>query len=383
MKSNKRMTSLILILIFIINYQYPAVIGEEQGPIIGGIGMSGSFYTYNNISIPRGGHLSTAEMYIVVYNYIDKPILVNLTSSSPPFIKVVFSINQTNFTLKPGEHKRIQVSLQVLENATPGIYKVSVTAQRIFKEKPGGPVIIQPAATQSINVRIVGEYSIINVYALDPAGKIARNALLRLYRITKTGRIPLVDSHNGELHVKTIPGKYYVEAYLSGELVAGRSFEVAPYENKTINLLLKIVYFEYFSVKPVFTNGKLVAAHLHAIIKNVYKNLNNITIYLIVSYKGKEIDRRVIVKSSMLVLGRNEYEFDYVPSQGWRPGNYTFTMKIYGFGGKLLAQSPTRWMYIKPPQPVWIKYMLYLLIPLIILMIILIMNKRKKKKYKK
>lgn len=320
----------------------------QTTPTIGGVGISGSFYTYDNVTIPQGGVLNTTEMYIVVYNYIDKPIIVNLTYHAPKFIRIYFlNVKNTTFTLAPGEHKRITVAIKVAADALPGTYKVAITAQRVFTKKPGGPIIIQPSATQEIRLRVSGVYSIVTIYALDPAGKIARNALIRLYRVHGSELVPILDSWGGVLRAKVLPGRYQARAFLSGEMVAEANFTLRPYENKTLKLHLRIVYFEYFSVKPVFANGKLVAARLHVIIKNVYKDLQNTSIVLEVKRNGKLLEKRTLVKSSVLVLGRNEYEFDYVPSTGWRSGNYTFTVKVYGVGGRLLAVSPQRWMFVK------------------------------------
>ena len=379
MKTNLTILLVIIITIFTIT---PLIGSTQTTPVIGGVGISGSFYTYNNIRIPQGGVLNTTEMYIVVYNYINKPILLNLTYHSPKFIKIYFiNIKNTTFTLAPGEHKRITVAIKVAPNAIPGTYRVAITAQRIFREKPGGPIIIQPSATQEINIRVVGEYSLVTIIALDPAGKIARNALIRLYKMQGKELVPLIDSWGGILRAKVLPGKYLAKAYLSGEKVAEANFTLKPYENKTIKLHLRIIYIEYFSVKPVLANNNLVAAHLHFIIKNVYKNLKNVSIILEVKRNGQLLEKRTLVRSSTLVLGRNEYEFDYVSTTGWKPGNYTFTIKVYGLGGKLLAESPQRWMYIKQGAlSTKTIIILIIIISLLIIAAITLTRKRRKKK---
>ena len=96
---------------------------------------------------------------------------------------------------------------------------------------------------------------------------------------------------------------------------------------------------------------------------------------------GQLLEKRTLVRSSTLVLGRNEYEFDYVSTTGWKPGNYTFTIKVYGLGGKLLAESPQRWMYIKQGAlSTKTIIILIIIISLLIIAAITLTRKRRKKK---
>ncbi|MCE4624719.1 MAG: NEW3 domain-containing protein [Desulfurococcales archaeon] len=372
----ERCSTVLIILVLVLSSMFYHAMAQQ--PVVGGVGMSGSFYTFDGISIPAGGELNTSEAYIVVYNYIEEPIDVVLNYSAPPGISVKFLPNETNITLQPGEHRRIQVIVSVSKDTVPGTYRVSVTASRVFREKPEG-VVIQPSVTQMINVTVIGEYSVIHVYALDPSGKVARNALVRLYRVVDNVLRPIIDSRNGELHARVVPGDYVVRAYLAGELVAEEKITLAPFEEKTVNLSLKIVYFEYFSIKPIIVGGELRGVKVHAVIKNVYKNITGADVVLEVARNGEVIDRRAVVRSSTLVLGRNEYEFDYIPPTGWEPGNYTFTMKVYGFGGKLLAVSPVRWLLIKPP--LWMRLHLHIILPLLAALIIvwLLIRRRKRR----
>jgi hypothetical protein len=322
---------------------------------VGGIGMSGSFYTFNGITIPQGGFINTTEMYIVVFSFSDVPVKVNLSYSAPPFIKVEFWPGNTTFTLPPRSYRKVFVTLRVAGNAIPGSYRVAVTATMVSHGGPPGGIIVQPSATQMIRVRITGKSGIVHIYALDPSNRIARNALVRLYMIINGTLMPVMDSYNGEIHTRIAPGQYVVRVYLSGELSGQANFTVEAGVERSIDVHLRIVYFEFFSVKPVISRGKILAARIHAIIKNVYKTFRNATVVLEVMRNNVLIERRTVMSASTIVLGRNELKFDYVPPEGWRPGNYTFVMSVYGFGGKLLAKSNVEWVYV--PQPLWRRYL--------------------------
>ena len=358
---------------------------HSQVPYIPRIGMSGSFYTYSGLILPQGGVFNSSDLFIVVYNYGEEPANVTLTVGTVHFIHVYFEPNETNITLDPGEHRRIKVILRVDEDALPGEYNLSISASEVVKPAGGGPVVVVPAVTQAINISIVGEYSFINVYAVDPSGKPASTALVRLYMRFKGKDVSIMDSYNGELHAKVLPGNYTVRVYLAGELVAEENVTLAPYQNKTVTMTVKIVFIEFFSIQPVLNERQeLMAAKLNLVVKNVYKTLEDVSIRLKVYLNGEEFDERELASSTVLPLGRTEYRSDYVPETGWKPGNYTFIVEVYGMGDKLLARSQPRWLYYQQPASPLFTYLKTLLPLLILLPLILIplWRRRKKKKRK-
>ncbi len=61
-------------------------------------------------------------------------------------------------------------------------------------------------------------------------------------------------------------------------------------------------------------------------------------------------------------------------------GNYTFTIEIYGMGGKLLAKSPPRWLYYSGGPSRWMEWFGIGLTGFSALALALYMLKRRKKK---
>ncbi len=375
-----RTASSILMLLLVVAPVASPLVVHMQAPYLPSIGMSGSFYTFSGITLPRGGSFNSSDMYIVVYNYGGKEANVTLEYEAPKGITILFNPNETSFTLKPNEHKRMNVIIMVSKNMTPGTYKIAITAKEVVEKVPG-KVVVVPAVTQEINITVVGEYSMVHVYALDPSGQIARTALVRLYTRFKGGLVSIRDSYNGELHALVIPGNYTVRVYLAGDLVAEENVTLRPYENRTLRLTLKIVFVEFFSIKPIVTaKNELIAARLKLVVKNVYKTISDASMILRVYKDGAPWENRTLMESSILPPGRVEYTFDYIPSRQWQGGNYTFTVEIYGMGGKLLARSEPKWLYYQPPaKPIYI-YITIAVTTLVVLLLLVALLRRRKRR---
>lgn len=317
--------------------------------VVPGIGMSGSLPYLSPVIVPQGAAVSSDSFFIVVYNHADIALPVVLGyNTSHPGIRVGFEPNETTTTLQPHEARRYRVVVNVSSTTPPGNYSVYVYA-RVVLEKLPGKIVVTPGVSQRFVVRVVGEYAWIHVRVVDPSGRIAGNALVRLYRLHHGRQVSFMDTMGGVLDAKVVPGNYTLRAYIAGELVAEKKIQLHNHENKTIILEARIVYVERFTVNPVRVGEEIRAAKIHIVIKNVYKTLRGVSVVLLISRNGKIIEKRILVSSSTLPRGRTEYFFDYIPPQGFKPGNYTFQVAVKGFN-KTLALSPIQWVYV-PPKP--------------------------------
>ncbi len=315
-----------------------------------GIGMSGSLQDLSPVTLPQGATLRSDSYFIVVFNFMDKPVEVRLGYEAPKGITVSFEPNETEFKLPPHGHKRFLVIVHVSNTTVPGNYTVYVKAYVVRHPEPGKVAVLEGAA-QRLIIHVVGSYAYIHVRVVDPAGHIARNALVRLYRRLHGHEISIADRWGGVLDAKVVPGNYTVKAFLAGELAASRRVTLHNHDNKTIILHATILYIERFTVEPLISGGKLIALRLHIVLKNIYHTLRGVNVYLVVKRNGKLYDRRILVASSTLPLGRSEYFFDYTRAKGFEPGNYTLEVVVKGFGGKTLAVSQPRWVYVKGSPP--------------------------------
>ena len=360
----------------------PALVGQpiqaQNSPATpGGLGVSGSFYTLDGLVVPAGGVVNTSEVYLVVYNYGEEDMTVRLGYSGPEFIHVEFLPSQENYTIPAGGHVRVQVVIRVDEDAIPGTYTVAVYAEKITRAEGGG-VRVTASAGQDANITVTGEYAILTVRPLDPAGKVVENALVRIYGQVRGRPQALVDGY-GIVTAKLIPGNYTVRVYLRGEEVANATVSLAPYENKTLDLPLRIVYIEFFNITPVTMEGRLAAVHVYTVIRNLYKTITDASIVLVVWKDGRLLEERPIARQTILPTGRSEYEFDYLPRGGWETGNYTFQLRVYGFQGKLLAESEKLWLYYEAPKPITLA-LLAVSIPIIMAVLALWWSRRRRRK---
>ncbi len=317
-------------------------------PYIPVIGMSSSFDRFSPLLIPRGGIVFSDSLFLIIYNHADHYVTVELNYTAPPGISIIFHPSEQIFEMGPNSYRRIVVEVRAAEDIVPGPYEVIVTVSEVREAEPGKVVVI-PAVSHTLRIIVEGEYGYIDAVAVDPAGNLVREALVRLYRVVNGTELNILDSRNGSISARVVPGEFIVRAYLMGDLVAEKRFTLEPYERENVTLVLQIVFFERFSVIPVLNNetGDIISARLRAVLKNVYRTLNDTRIVLVVRKDGKPLENRTVVSAGTLPVGRTTYEFDYVPPQGWLPGNYTFRLVMYGLGNRVLAVSDVRWVFVR------------------------------------
>jgi LPXTG-motif cell wall-anchored protein len=331
-----------------------------------GVAISGSFYSHNYV-LALGEEISGKDIYVVAFNTGENKVWVDMEYEAPEFIEVEMSPNSS--LIAPGDNQRVYITLKATDDAIPGNYTVKVTA--IINEVKGDlPVKVLTSAAQEATVTISGEYGEITVVAMDPVGNIAQTAQIRLFRDTYD-----VANGNGTLEKRVVPGTYTAKAYLLGEEVASEEFEVAPYEDKRVELPIRSVYFELFDVLPAKDDqGNVGYIYTVSVIKNLYKELPDAAISLHVS--GAASEDHIIYTSPSLPLNRTEIKYNYIPVAGWKKGDYEFTAKVTS-EGVTYAISPVKTFEYK--KPITENPMILIGIALIALLAIVIFYKRRKR----
>jgi hypothetical protein len=296
-----------------------------------GVAISGSFYAHDYV-LAQGEEISSKDIYIVVFNKEDKRVRVDVEYEAPEFIEVSLSSNSS--LLDPDEYKRVYITMKAKEDAVPGNYTVKVIA--IINEVKGDlPIKVLTSAAQEADVTIGGEYAEVDAAALDPVGNVASTAQVRLFR----GGYEMA-SAEGELKKRVVPGTYTAKAYLLGEEAASETFDVAAYEEKRVELQTRSVYFEVFDTLPAKDDsGRIGYVYVVAVVKNLYKDLPNVSISLDVS--DATADSISIYSSPYLPLERTEIKYNYIPKAGFKSGKYLFTAKVTS-DGTLYAVSPLK-----------------------------------------
>ncbi len=335
----------------------------------GGIAISGSFYAHDYV-LAQGEEISSKDVYIVAFNKEDKRVRVDMEYEAPEFIEV--NLSSKGCFLNPDEYKRVYISLKAREDAVPGNYTVKVIA--IIKEVRGDlPIKVLTSAAQEANVTVTGEYAEVDVAAIDPVENIASTALVKLFRSGYE-----IASAEGELKKRVVPGRYTAKAYLLGEESASEEFEVAAYEEKRIELPIRSVYFEVFDALPAKDeSGRIGYVYVVAVVKNLYKDLPNVSISLEVS--GATSESLTIYSSPFLPLDRTEIKYNYIPKGGWKSGKYEFREKVIA-DDALYAASLVKTVEVPSPVTENLVFVLPIaaVIAVIIILIVVLYQRRKR-----
>ncbi len=290
----------------------------------GGIALSGSFYA-QEFELPQGSSLTAPGVYVVVFNNSDGDFGVRMMTQTPFGVKLILS--EEDFLLKAGEQKRVEIGVEVSLDAVPGEHEVSVTAEPYTEGTTG--IQIMGAAGQSARLVVVGESASATVRTVSPEGEPV-SGVIRLFKILAGQRYEVAYSETGVLQATIAPGSYVAEAYIAGEKLAEESFEVAANEQKTVSLLLETVYFESFGLVPNYNRGtdELAFAQVVYSVKNLYRPVKTAEIILHVSLNGTSVDEISLATLSPLEMGRVSLNYNYVSSEGWRSGTYSFKLEL-------------------------------------------------------
>ncbi|AEK73127.1 hypothetical protein GQS_06145 [Thermococcus sp. 4557] len=305
------------------------------------IGVSGDFYAHT-YQVPIGGTVSGSK--VVISNPSNETIHVRMVYQVDPqtdLLRVEFSENE--FTLEPGERKVVYVTLKAAPNCPPGNYTVVVGGEEI--KQVGNESIATPSGALKATVVVTGEGSTVRVVVVDVTGNVVPvdTVLLSL-----PSKYPIERTDTGRLEAVVAPGKYRVEAYLAGNFLNSTEFEVGPNEEKGVKLVVRTVYFLAFDAAPA-TNaeGRIGYTYVVSTVRNLFRPLKNAEIVLSVAYNGKPLENVSVSKIPLLPLNDTEFKYNYVPTDGWKPGTYSFRMLLYS-NGQLYARTEVKSLEVTP-----------------------------------
>jgi len=302
----------------------------------GGLAISGTFYR-QDFEMPVGSKLSSPDIYVVVFNNGDTDMSIKMTSETPLAVKLIFSEN--NFELRAGGQNKVEISIEVGQEAVPGEYELEVTAEA-YKEAEG--IQLLGAAGQDAKLTIIGKAASVEITAVSPSGEPVP-AMIRLYRQVNSKTFDVGYSETGSLKANVAPGNYVTSAYVGDKKAAEESFNISADEEKKILLEVKTVYFEGFGIVPHYDKdtGKLAMAKIVYAVNNLYQAFPQAEVILKVSHKGVPLDETTLVSLAPLEKGKMELSYNYIPSEGWQQGVYRFKLEL-GIGGEIYTTSPEK-----------------------------------------
>ena len=299
-----------------------------------GLAISGTFYR-QNFEMPVGSKLSSPDIYVVVFNNGDTDMNIKMISGTPLDVKLIFSEN--NFELRAGSQNKVEISIEVGQEAIPGEYELKVTAEA-YREAEG--IQLLGAAGQDAKLTILGEAASVEITAVSPSGEPVP-AVIRLYRQVNSETFDVGYSKTGSLKAEVAPGNYVASAYVGDKKAAEESFNISAEEEKKILLEVKTVYFEGFGIVPHYDKdtSKLAMAKIVYTVNNLYEAFPQAEVILKVSHNGAPLDETTLVSLAPLEKGKMELSYNYIPSEGWQQGVYRFKLELR-IAGEIWTTSP-------------------------------------------
>jgi len=300
----------------------------------GGFAMSGSFYA-QEFELPQGSSLKSHDVYVVIFNNTDSDFNVRLTPDTPLEVKLILA--EYDFSLKVGQQKKVEIGIEVGQDAIPGEYEISITAEPYVVGATGIRVV--GAASQSAQLTITGEAALVQITAVNPGGE-PLPAMIRLFRITEGKSFDIGLSETGSLKATVSPGSYNTSAFVAGQKVAEESFDISANEEREIRLTVKTVYFEGFGIGPNYSKdtGKLAMAKIVYAVNNLLQSFPQAEVRLKVSHDNAPLDEATLVNLSPLEKGKMELSYNYIPAEGWQQGIYRFKLEL-NMGGEVYTTS--------------------------------------------
>jgi len=288
----------------------------------GGLGFSGTF-NGQIFEIPQGSSVSAPSVDVVVFNQGDEIISINMSSQAPAGVNIILS--EIDFDLAPHTYKSLSVDIDVTMTASPGDHQIIIVAQS-YKTGVSG-IQLLGSASQSANLKITGESGTVSVQAISPDGTPVP-ATIRLFRQVGSNKYELAYSETGILNATVSPGSYIVEGYVGGELLDEESFDIAADETKSLTLTVGTIYFSQFDVLEYSNTdtGEFAYAEMVYTVRNVYEQVDNVSIWLEVKYDNESLEQRMIDPPNTLSLDGANRRYPYIPTDGWSDGSYSFKL---------------------------------------------------------
>jgi hypothetical protein len=300
----------------------------------GGLALSGSFYR-QDFEMPLGSKLSSPDVNVIVFNNGDTDMSIKMSSETPLGVKLIFSEN--NFELKAAGQKKIEIGIEVGQEAVPGEYQLKVTAEAYTG---GEGIQLLGAAGQDAKLTITGQSALVEIATVSPSGE-PIPAVIRLFRQINSDTFDVGYSENGSLKVRVVPGNYVTSAYVADKKAAEESFSVSADEVKKVLLVVKTVYFEGFSIVPYYdkNTGELAMAKVVYAVNNLYQAFPQAEVILKVSHDGIPLDETVLINLAPLEKGKMELSYNYIPAEGWKQGIYRFQLELRIGGEPYIVSS--------------------------------------------
>ncbi len=328
----KKITSSLMFLTIISHAFQPWVISQASF-INNSLGVAGSFANYQYVMVPDET-LSHPGVFVRFFNNFPVDIEIELFAETPEHISI--NLQDGTYVIPATERLLFEIEITTTSLVTPGDYRIFFGANVVEAVVEG--INVTGTARLGANLNVLGEAADLNISTLTPKGT-PIPAQLDLYRLNSgTGpAIPVRQSMDGTIDARLAVGTYRVDASYDDYLVATETFTLVHLEEKVIVLIANIVQVTSFSVTPQFyedENEVEIVGSIRATyaIATLFEPIESVRMYMVVSLDGTFLEKTLIANIISLNIGSFVFYQNFVPSNGWQEGTYTFLLESYQIG---------------------------------------------------
>lgn len=315
-----------------------ALILPQTAQAEGGIAVSGSFSRHHFKLLPSES-IDTPHIDVVFFNNYDRDIKVQLTPRLPEGVQ--FHLDEYQIAIPADSNIKIPIGLTVGKDVIPGDYDIGLAADVLPDAETG--IAIVGSAELRTKLSVYGEAGTVNIKTVT-AKEEPFPAVINLSLKEGNSLSPAGYSNRGQLNERLVPGDYVAIAYWEGTEVASEQFTLAADEEKEITLAAQTVFINGFTVSGGEDKG---SARLTYTIDNIYRPLSDVRLVLNVFHRGKLLEELEMFTIPLLEVGSLDNRFNYIPAQGWQPGEYVFRIDLVAEDDLVYAQSRDQIIEIK------------------------------------
>jgi hypothetical protein len=307
----------------------------NSNAVEGGIGISGSFNGVEIKMVP-GETFDTEGVYISIFNEYDVDVVVNidvrLQDESRELVEgLTYLFDQGNITIPKNDYVEFPISFAVEPFMLPGSYTVSIGATLVQEFTPG--IIAVPVVRQRAFLEILGEAGDLSFDFVDAFGN-SFEGRIEIFRVEETRLLSVATTDGSTITERLVPGTYRVQMKYEYDgndfIVFEEDFELKSEDVLDETFVVQTVSLDSFIISPLLgDDGTLLNAILNYRIRNIYEEIDDVSVSLEVLYKGERIERFIIQELSLLGLGLTSLRSNYVPPEGWQNGIYSFQISLF------------------------------------------------------
>ena len=306
---------------------------SQASTINNSLGISGSFANYQYVMVPDET-LSHPNVFVRFFNNYSVDIEIELFAETPEHVTI--NLEEEIYAIPALEQIMFSVEITTTSVVTPGEYRIFFGANIVEDVVDG--ISLVGTARLGANLSILGEAAELDITTITPKGN-PIPAQLDLFRLGEgTGpALPVRQSLDGTLNARLAVGNYVIEATYDDYLVAKETFTLVHLEEKVIVLMANLIQVTSFTVLPQFYESEdetelLGSMQATYAITTLFESLENIRMYMVVSLDGTFLEKTLIARLFLLSEGSFMFYQNFVPTNGWSEGTYTFSLASYQVG---------------------------------------------------